>query len=99
MMRLVPDQSGAVRRTAAFEFTFDGQTVSAHLGDTIAVALLRAGVSTLRRAPIDGAPRGLFCCMGVCQECAVRVNGETVEGCRYAVREALNVQSLSGGMA
>ncbi|HET7097850.1 MAG TPA: 2Fe-2S iron-sulfur cluster-binding protein [Casimicrobiaceae bacterium] len=56
------------------KFTFDGTPVEARQGETIAAALTRAGISALGRRR-DGAPRGIFCGMGVCQECVVHVDG------------------------
>jgi len=93
-MRLTPDQSGLIRRTAKVEFTFDGTSVAGHAGESLAVALLRAGHLHLRDAPEDGAARGAFCCMGLCQECVVRIEGQVVESCRSVVVSGLVVTSL-----
>jgi predicted molibdopterin-dependent oxidoreductase YjgC len=98
MIRLVPDQSQQIRRAAEVEFTFDGVPVRAHVGDTIAVALMRAGQLYLRDAPRDDAPRGAFCCMGLCQECVVRIDGGLVESCCEVVRDGLVVQSLKASV-
>ena len=54
-------------------FVFEGQTLQGHAGESVAAAVLRAGVSRLRRHPVDGSPRMPFCMMGVCQECLVQV--------------------------
>ncbi len=94
MIRLRPDQSGLITRTAPVEFTFDGQLILGHEGETVLAALLRSGETYLRDAPEDGAPRGAFCCMGLCQECVVQVDGLHIEGCRLPVSAGLSVQSL-----
>ena len=70
----------AVELTEEVRFTFDGRPIAAHRGDTIAAALLRAGLRRLRAAPVDGGPRGMFCCMGLCQDCAVLVDDEIGRG-------------------
>ncbi|WP_297770549.1 (2Fe-2S)-binding protein [uncultured Roseovarius sp.] len=93
-MRLTPDQSGLIRRAEKVTFTFDGASVAGHAGESLAVALLRAGHLHLRDAPEDGAPRGAFCCMGLCQECVVRIGGQVVESCRSVVASGLAVTSL-----
>ncbi|WP_439524517.1 (2Fe-2S)-binding protein [Marivita sp.] len=93
-MRLTPDQSGLIRRAAMVSFTFDGAPVAGHAGESLTVALLRAGHLHLRDAPEDTAPRGAFCCMGLCQECVVRINGQVVESCRTLVASGLAVTSL-----
>ncbi len=52
----------------------DGRAVAAVLGESIAAALTAAGVMALR-STARGASRGLFCGMGVCQDCLVEVDG------------------------
>tara|TARA_S200000501_G_scaffold208187_1_gene195598 strand:- start:403 stop:711 length:309 start_codon:yes stop_codon:yes gene_type:complete len=54
---------------------FDGQVVEAVEGDTVAGAIMAAGISDLREAPVSGAPRGPYCMMGVCFECLVEIDG------------------------
>lgn len=54
---------------------FDGTVVEAVEGDTVAGAIMAAGISDLREAPVSGAPRGPYCMMGVCFECLVEIDG------------------------
>ncbi len=54
--------------------TFEGERVEARLGESLAAALTAHGVRAFR-ATRDGADRGLFCGMGVCQDCLVEVDG------------------------
>lgn len=94
MIRLVPNHASRIRRAERVSFTFDGMSVEGHSGETVVSALLRAGHLTVRHAPNDAAPRGAFCCMGLCQECAVRVRGQVVEACRTEVVPDLVVDRL-----
>ncbi|MCE0503997.1 2Fe-2S iron-sulfur cluster-binding protein [Roseivivax sp. GX 12232] len=55
-------------------FTFDGQEVSCAPGSSLAAALTEAGVRGFRETE-KGKPRGIFCGMGVCQDCLVSVDG------------------------
>ena len=55
--------------------TFDGRPVPARLGESLAAALTAAGITTLRTTRSD-QPRGMFCGMGVCQDCLVEVDGK-----------------------
>ncbi len=57
-----------------FEIEVDGRAAPARAGDTVAAALVRAGISTFRYTE-RGRPRGLFCGMGVCFECLVTIDG------------------------
>lgn len=92
MIRLTPNHAAQIERSETVTFTFDGMPVEGHVGETLVSALMRAGRLDLRAAPNDGAARGAFCCMGLCQECAVRVQGQVVEACRTNVSANLVVE-------
>ncbi len=53
---------------------FEGQAIPIHENDTIGAALMRAGVLTTRRSR-SGEARGLYCAIGVCNDCLVTVDG------------------------
>ena len=55
-------------------FTFEKKNIQAKDGDTFASALTNAGIYDLKES-LDGSRRGLYCGMGVCNECAIVVNG------------------------
>ena len=55
-------------------FHFDGRTISFREGQSIAAALTEAGQRVLRHTA-NGENRGMFCGMGVCQDCLVSING------------------------
>lgn len=82
-----------VRRAPAIAIEFDGHPVEAHPGETVATALLAAGISTMRRTS-SGAPRGPFCHIGVCFECAVTIDGAPLtRACMVAVRPGMRVET------
>ncbi|MGH6887192.1 MAG: (2Fe-2S)-binding protein, partial [Geminicoccales bacterium] len=58
----------------AVELTFEGHRLDGFEGESLAAALTAAGIKGLRRTRHDDR-RGLFCGMGVCQECLVVVDG------------------------
>ena len=64
-----------LKRGAAFSIQVDGENISAFEGETIAAALLAAGRQTLRRSPKHNEPRGVFCGIGLCHDCLMKVNG------------------------
>jgi len=73
------------------ELLVDGAPVSAPAGQSIAAALLAAGRRTLRAGPA-GAPRGVYCGIGVCQECRVHVDGRgVVRACVTPVAAGMRV--------
>ncbi|MFJ2768671.1 (2Fe-2S)-binding protein [Streptomyces sp. NPDC087300] len=59
---------------AAFEFTFDGRTLTALPGQSIAAALWSAGILAWRTTRVGGRPRGAFCGIGQCHDCLATVN-------------------------
>ncbi|GGE50382.1 hypothetical protein GCM10007276_29330 [Agaricicola taiwanensis] len=77
----------------SFHFTFEGHPVLAYAGETVATALWAAGLRILRHGPGDGGPRGLFCTMGLCQECVVSIDGQATEACRFPATEGLDVRA------
>ena len=77
----------------------DGVAVAAHAGESLAAALLAAGVLRLRDSPRQVAPRGALCFMGVCQECVVRVNGATVQACLVRVAAGMDVRLVGPSAA
>jgi aerobic-type carbon monoxide dehydrogenase small subunit (CoxS/CutS family) len=58
----------------------------------LATSLLAAGYVMLRRSPNQHNPRGAFCLMGVCQECAIHVDGQIAQACMTPVRAGMVVQ-------
>jgi len=69
----------------------DGEPIEARAGHSIGAALLERGVRVLRHSPAGG-PRGLYCGIGACQECRVRVEGRgTVRACMTAVEEGMRI--------
>jgi predicted molibdopterin-dependent oxidoreductase YjgC len=56
------------------EITVNGESIKARQGESLGFALYAAGYRMLHRTQRSGSPRGLFCGMGVCFDCLLRVN-------------------------
>jgi predicted molibdopterin-dependent oxidoreductase YjgC len=83
--------------TADLTIWFDGVAVPARTGDSVAVALLAAGIGTTRTTAVSGAPRGPFCMMGACFECLAVVDGcANVQSCMTPVRDGMRVARQDG---
>ncbi|MCG7601131.1 (2Fe-2S)-binding protein [Halomonas sp. McH1-25] len=77
--------------------TFDDLTVTAREGETVAAALLAAGMRNCRTTPVSESPRAPYCMMGVCFECLMEVDGvPNVQACQMLVREGMQVRSQQG---
>lgn len=72
----------------------DGEPVPARPGQTVAVALMAAGLRTLRYSRNTGAARGVYCGMGVCYDCVVRIDDTTDRACMRTVRDGMRVERI-----
>jgi predicted molibdopterin-dependent oxidoreductase YjgC len=71
---------------------FDDRPIPARSGDSVAVALLAAGITTTRTTAVSGTPRGPYCMMGACFECLAQVDGQAnVQACMARVRDGMRV--------
>ncbi|WP_050184357.1 (2Fe-2S)-binding protein [Domibacillus robiginosus] len=85
---------GDLENQKEIKIYFDGQEYTAHEGDTIASALLASGIRTLRLHEDKATPRGIYCNIGHCFECRVRVNGKnTVRACLTPVENHMQIES------
>ncbi|MFJ3698049.1 (2Fe-2S)-binding protein [Streptomyces sp. NPDC090052] len=62
-----------------YRMTFRGTGVPAEPGQSVAAALVAAGITDWRTTRKDGRPRGLFCGIGVCFDCLITVDGARAE--------------------
>lgn len=77
--------------TDKITINFEGREIRCRAGISLAAALIDSRQLEFRDAG-DGDMRGLFCGMGVCQECRLTVNGQHgTRACMTAVRESLKV--------
>lgn len=75
----------------------DGRVVHACTGDTVAAAMLAAGIDHCRTTPVSDAPRAPYCLMGVCFECLVTVDGiGNRQGCLVPVRDGMRIETQHG---
>jgi predicted molibdopterin-dependent oxidoreductase YjgC len=91
-LRVGDDDPRGLTRGAPVALTFDEQPIEAYEGESIAAALLAADVRALRRTRRGDAPRGLFCGIGACHDCLVRVDGSgPVRACLTPVHHGMAV--------
>jgi glycine/D-amino acid oxidase-like deaminating enzyme len=84
---------GTTRTGAAVSIRFDDRPIDALEGETVAASLSAAGIVVFRQTP-GGAPRGLHCGMGACQDCVVTIDGRIGQrACVTSVRAGMDVRS------
>lgn len=75
----------------------DATPVPAVAGETVAAALLAAGLDHTRTTPATGSPRAPYCMMGVCFECLMEIDGvANRQACMVPVREGMRVRRQLG---
>jgi len=83
----------------SIDVTFEGTPVAARAGESLAAALAAHGILSLRTTR-DGAERGMFCGMGVCQDCLVEIDGKPEQrACMIKVDRPLLVRRQIHGRA
>jgi predicted molibdopterin-dependent oxidoreductase YjgC len=70
-----------VARPDAVTITVRGEALRAHPGESLAAALIAAGLWCFGEGDDPARPRTAFCMMGVCQQCLLRVDGRLVQAC------------------
>jgi predicted molibdopterin-dependent oxidoreductase YjgC len=76
---------------------FEGQAITAEAGESLAAALLAAGITGFRRAGEDGSLRGPLCMIGNCFDCLVWIEGlGSRQACRERVRPGLKLRAHPG---
>jgi len=96
-MREEMGREPVVERGDPLDLLVDGEVIRAYRGETIAGALTAEGRRVFRHAPRTGAPRGVFCGIGVCFECLVTVEGlGRVRSCMVLVQPGMKVSLRAG---
>ena len=79
------------------KITVDGREIEAYEGEAILAALLAQGIIINRYTVKRHEPRGLFCGIGQCTDCAMIVDGQpNVRTCITPVREGMVIETQHG---
>lgn len=81
---------------STIEFYWQGKSIKAKDGETIAAALIANGFDIFGHHPKDGSPLGLFCANGQCSQCLVLLDGKPVKACMTKVRQGSFVMPADG---
>jgi len=87
-----PFLSSETQRSKRVSITVDGLPLEALEGESLAAALLAGGHIALRHDENTGTNRGIYCGIGHCFECRVRVDDiPDVRSCLVRVRNGMRV--------
>lgn len=88
------DMLPAIQRGERVNLTVDGKSIEAYQGETVAAAMLAAGIRTFHKSHKHQQPRSLYCGMGICYECLVTINGVHAQrACITLVKEGMQVET------
>ncbi|WP_165845070.1 (2Fe-2S)-binding protein, partial [Candidatus Cryosericum terrychapinii] len=77
--------------------TYDGKEITAYPQETVAMALYAAGVKQYGTSSRFYRPRGMFCAIGKCSSCMMRVDGSpNTRTCVLEVRDGMDVETQHG---
>ena len=75
----------------------NGEPIEAVKGEVVAATLLAAGYKTFRKTPKYHRPRGIFCAIGRCTDCALTINGvPNVRSCVTPVEDGMQIMIQDG---
>jgi sarcosine oxidase subunit alpha len=88
------DMLPAIQRGERVNLTIDGKPIEAYKGETVAAAMLAAGIRTFHKSHKHQQPRSLYCGMGICYECLVTINGVHAQrACITPVEEGMQIET------
>jgi predicted molibdopterin-dependent oxidoreductase YjgC len=70
----------------------EDKAVMVREGDSVAAAVLIAGLTATRTTAISESKRAPYCLMGVCYECLLTIDGkENTQACMTQVRDGMKI--------
>lgn len=97
-MRIKDHPIIAFEKGKKIKFFFEGKKVEGYEDEPIAVALYAEGHFELSHSLKHKRPRGIFCCIGNCSSCLMKVDDQlNVRTCTRQVREGMKVELQKWG--
>ena len=76
---------------------FEGKPIEAYEGESVAAALIAAGIYVFRYSPRHKRARGLFCAIGKCSSCLMEIDGKPNQmACMVRVHDGMRVRRQKG---
>jgi len=72
----------------------NGKEIEAFEGEPIAAAIMASGIKVFRKTAKLKSPRGVYCAIGRCTDCIMKVNGvPSIRTCITLVKEGMIIES------
>ncbi|MCK5847993.1 MAG: (2Fe-2S)-binding protein [Caldisericia bacterium] len=82
------------KKSKKVTFFFDGKPIEGHENEPIAVALFEHGYKQLSESLVSHRSRGIFCCIGNCSSCLMKVDGmPNVRTCTKRIKSGMQVET------
>ncbi|HUU00852.1 MAG TPA: 2Fe-2S iron-sulfur cluster-binding protein [Myxococcota bacterium] len=95
--RIDPFPGNPRRRGNPVKIQFEGRSIDGYEGESVAMALIAAGINVFGRSIKYHRPRGPWCLAGHCSGCLMRIEGTpNVRSCETACRSGLVVERQAG---
>lgn len=86
-----------VQRGEAFEIEVDGMPIVAYKGETVAAALMAAGIRATNKTAEEEALRGFCCGIGLCYGCIMVIDGvPNTRTCQTLARPGMRLETQNG---
>jgi sarcosine oxidase subunit alpha len=96
-MRIAEHPILELERKKQIKINFEGKTVHAFEGETIAAALYASGLRVFSWSEKKSRARGFFCAIGKCSSCLMEVNGmPNVRTCITLVADGMKIKRQHG---
>ncbi len=83
----------SINRGQPFEIEVDGKLIDAYQGETVATAMLAAGIRSFCEDEYGHSPSRLYCNMGVCQQCLITVDRQpNCQACKTLAQPGMKVE-------
>lgn len=88
---------GKIQEEDRVTVSYEGETLKARRGQTVASALIANGIVQFGRSRKLLQPRGLFCANGRCCSCYMTIGGkEHIRACMVLVEEGMLIKRCEG---
>ena len=82
------------RKGRMVTISVNGREIEAIEAEPIAAAILASGIKVLRYTPKLNSPRGVYCAIGRCTDCVMKVNGvPSIRTCITPVEPGMIIES------
>lgn len=88
------DNHQKLERGKSVLITVNQEKVTAYEGELVSTVLHCEGIRVFQRKHMNGRPSGIYCGMGICYECLVKINGvPNIRACQTQVTDGMVIST------